>query len=158
VARKKRKKKAAGSKKATKRRTRRSTVETMPIDQLEAVLDRRKREALQQERRELADRLAEVERELAELGAAPAKRGRKKKAAKKKGRGRKGPRGGATLGNKLAQILGGAGGPMKLVDIVQAVEKSDYSSKSKYLRSMINQTLSKDSRFKKVRRGTYKLG
>lgn len=132
-------------------------VDSLGIGELEAVLQRKRTELadLQKQREQLLAELASVDGRIAALGpdSKPARRGGRRPKVK----GRSGPRGGNTLGNALAGILQSAGKPMKLLDIVGAVEKSDYPSKSKHLRSMISQTLSRDSRFRKVRRGTYKL-
>lgn len=143
-------------------------LDQLDISVLKAALDK-KLALLAAEKRELAGRLAEIDALVASLGGLVGSGVRKvakgvakvTKAAKavqaaKAGKGRRGPRAGNTLGNTMAGILGEKG-PMRVLDIVEAVRASSYASKSPHLRSMINQTLRADSRFRRVRRGLYKL-
>jgi len=115
---------------------------------------------LLQRRAELSAELAQIDKALAVLGGAatPAAKAPRQKptvAPKHRVDGRSGPRPGMTLGNVMEKILRDKGEPMQVKDIVAAVMASDYPSKSKHLRSMANQTLSNDKRFRKVDRGMY---
>jgi len=139
------------------RRARRPRLDKVDTAALQAELDRRTRQLdhLKAARTALAAKLAGLDKRIAGLWG-PGRKVKPRKLAKvRKGRGGK-PRGGATLNNKMVEILQAAGGPMKLLDLVRAVQKSDYPSKSKHLRSMISQALRRDRRFKKIRRGVYK--
>ncbi|MCG3179322.1 MAG: hypothetical protein BIFFINMI_01656 [Phycisphaerae bacterium] len=144
-----------------------SALSLLPIADLEAALAAKNRQlsALRAERTQVVGRLAAIDREIARLaGVRTGKPGRKPgpapkakaKAVKGGRRAARGPRAGNTLGNKLHEILSAAGKPMRLLDVLEAVRKSDYPTKSKYLRSQVSQTLSRDKRFRKVRRGVYR--
>ena len=62
------------------------------------------------------------------------------------------------LAEMMIAALGDTKGPMGVQDIMAAVLKSGYVTKSKHFRGIVNQTLIKDNRFAKGNgRGMYKL-
>ncbi|MDD4891937.1 MAG: hypothetical protein PHU85_18610 [Phycisphaerae bacterium] len=143
------------------RRSVRLRLDLLDVAELKAAVDRRV-SSLADERTQLLARLADVNAQLAALGAsaAVAAPARKVKTAGKTGRDpgkTRGPRQGKTLGNTLVSILESATEPMRVKDLVKAVRNSNYGSRSPHLRSMVNQALSKDDRFRKVRRGLYRV-
>ena len=120
---------------------------------------------LKRERDQLVARLAELDSELAEYGAArtaaPAVRpGRKKKAATKKRAARagggRGPRAGS-LKDYITQVVGAS--PMTPADIATAVTGAGYQSSSKTLPQSVSVAcaqLVKAGQLKKEGRGKYR--
>ncbi len=148
------------------------------IHELQAAVDRKKQE-LANERAALQARIEEIDRLVAGgvTSGRPGRPGRPPRVAAGPRPGpkpgpRPGPkpadgprvvkgrrvRSGVTLGNTLEEILSSARQPMAVHELLTAVLDSDYPSKSRHLRSMVNQTLSDDPRFVKVRRGFYRMG
>jgi hypothetical protein len=136
----------------------------------------RKMEKLQTRRDKIAAELEQVDRELAQLTgggttSAPTKRRRKKttkaarktKSAKKTGRkkssrGRRGGgEGGKTLEHYIIQVLDQAGEPMRAKEVMQAVDKAGYKSKSKDFYGIVATALRNEDLFKRVSRGVYTL-
>lgn len=147
--------------------------------ELASELDRRRKRlpALRRKRDQLLQQLDEVEAQMADLGAAGGgragkkkrtrkKSGRKKaarkkatrkKAGKKKTTRRKRPRNEMPLGDALVKAMKGRKQPAGVGDLVEAVKKQGYKSSASNFRSIVNQTLLKDNRFKNVGRGQYQL-
>lgn len=152
-------KKGAGKKAAKGRRRVVSRLDQAEIAELRAALDKKMCQLADEKERLLA-RVAEIDRLTGGKAAAPARpkavKGRKVGRPAKVAKVRQ-VRGGPTLGNRLEQLLKDAPKPMRVLQLLEAVKESGYPSKSPHLRSMVNQTLSRDPRFRKVRRGTYKL-
>jgi hypothetical protein len=141
------------------KRAGRFRLDLVDVRTLKTLVDRKMAQLVEQ-RAELTAQLADVEDAIAALGGpakAPAARGKAAVVGRPRGGGRRGPRPGMTLGNVMEKILRDKGQPMQVKDIVEAVLASDYPSRSKHLRSMANQTLSSDKRFRKVGRGRYKV-
>ncbi len=69
---------------------------------------------------------------------------------------RKRPRNTMPLADSLATVLS-ASKPMKVSDAVDAVLKSGYKTSAANFRTIVNQTLINDKRFKKAERGLYLL-
>ncbi|UYV13483.1 MAG: hypothetical protein NCW75_04160 [Phycisphaera sp.] len=141
----------------TKKKTRRqSSLKAATTSSLLGELDRR-REVLQHERDDLLAQLEEIDAHLADLEASPATprkaRQPKRKTSKKRAR-----RGRPVLADVLQDVLGGR--EMSVTDATEAVLKSGYKTKStpQNFRVMVNQTLTKDKRFKRVARGVYTAG
>lgn len=141
----------------TQKKTRRqSSLKTATTSSLLGELDRR-RDVLQHERDDLLAQLEEIDAHLADLGASPSTprkaRQPKRKASKKRTRRNKAP-----LADMLLEIL--ADREISVTDATEAVLKSGYKTKSTKtnFRVMVNQTLTKDKRFKRVARGVYTAG
>lgn len=105
---------------------------------------RRSRSRLLQERRALQKRLERVDRDLQMLDG----RG---------GRGRGRARNQVSLPAAMETVLKKSGKPMRVGDIVDAVQRSGYRSSSANFRGIVNQTLIKEPRFKSTERGFYTL-
>ena len=136
----------------------------LPVDQLHAEIQRRLRDLpkLTRQRDELTRQIEELEglglaKPAAEEKAPAKRRGRKPGPAKgaKGGRRRK-ARNAISLSDALTGAMK-AKGPLSVGDAMQAVQEAGYKSNSKIFRTIVNQTLAKEKRFKKVGRGTYAL-
>ena len=119
---------------------------TMSTNELERELSRRQSAArrLERKRERLAEQLEEVERELSELGGL---------GGISIGGVRKRPRNEMNLADSLAKVLKSK--TMSVTDVTEAVQKAGYRTSAANFRTIVNQTLIKDSRFKKVARGQY---
>jgi hypothetical protein len=62
-----------------------------------------------------------------------------------------------SLNDTLEKVLKEHGKPMRVGDIVDAVNSTGYRSSSANFRGIVNQTLIKDKRFIASERGTYQL-
>lgn len=147
------KKKARGRKKATSKKRasrtsakRSSPIGTMSTTELERELSRRQAMARRLERRRdhLAEQLEEVDRELAALGGL---------GGISIGGVRKRPRNDMNLAESLAKVLKTK--TMSVTEVSEAVQKAGYRTSAANFRTIVNQTLIKDKRFKKVSRGRY---
>ncbi|MFI4898356.1 MAG: hypothetical protein ACIARR_11080, partial [Phycisphaerales bacterium JB059] len=116
----------------------------MSTNELERELSRRQTAArrLERKRERLAEQLEEVERELSELGGL---------GGISIGGVRKRPRNEMNLADSLAKVLKSK--TMSVTDVTEAVQKAGYRTSAANFRTIVNQTLIKDSRFKKVARG-----
>lgn len=128
---------------------------------------------LVERRNKLAKELAELDRELSAFGmagpsaapavssaasapaAAPRKRGRPlgSKNKVKAGGPRKRPKNDMNLAEALAKVLKGT--TMGVTEVTSAVQKAGYKTSAENFRTIVNQTLIRDARFKKVSRGQY---
>jgi len=149
------KKKARGRKKAASSRKRVSKVGAagsprqlggLSTGELERELSRRQSAARRLERRRdrLAEQLDVVDRELAALGGL---------GGISIGGVRKRPRNDMNLAESLAKVLKSK--TMSVTEVSEAVQKAGYRTSAANFRTIVNQTLIKDSRFKKVSRGRY---
>jgi septal ring factor EnvC (AmiA/AmiB activator) len=145
-----------------------NTLASASLDELEAELNRRRKKLprLQKKREKLEAELASVNEQIALLESIPgetaksAKSGKKAKKTRKKSTKRRTRRKRAKNAVPLADVLAEALKGKDAVGISEAMElaeKSGYKSKSSQFRNIVNQTLSKDDRFKKVGRGKYAL-
>jgi hypothetical protein len=163
-------------KKTAKKRTRRSSLKTVSLSELQAEVARRASDVggLIAERDELAARVAELDEQIQLLSslsgsATPARRG-PGRPAKKRGRpagsknrttkratkrtpGRKRPKNSMNLSESMAKMLKGK--TMGVNEAATNVQKAGYKTNSANFRTIVNQTLIKDPRFKKVARGQY---
>lgn len=134
-------------KKSGKRTTRKSpSLESMSSAALQAELARRQRAAssLLRKRDRLREQLAEVEAEIAEMGA---------NAVVGVEPGRKRARNAESLVDAMHRVLNGT--ELTVTELAEAVQAAGYVTTSPNFRTIVNQTLIKDARFKKVSRGQY---
>ena len=138
----------------------------IPLDKIEAYLERQKKYAKQQSQKLLKQRerllasLESVDAQLAILGiksGAKAKRtvGRPKKAAIK-GRRRKRAEAGK-LDKAILTVLQSEKKPLRLKDIVDQILSRDLYKKSKYIGNQVYLKIKNMAQVKKVGRGTYAL-
>lgn len=159
---------------ARKTRTRKQSLTGVSLSDLQAEVARRASQvdSLVAERDELTGRVEELDEQIRMLssiagGAAPARRGRPPKAKRgrpvgsrnrkpapgRKSTGRKRPHNSASLAESMAKMLKGK--TMGVTEIAVNVQKAGYKTNSENFRTIVNQTLIKDDRFKKVSRGQY---
>jgi len=126
-----------------------SALATVSISQLERLLDMR-----QDRLKELSRQRSRIQGQLEKLDA---------EITKLSGRGNgsvnghsRRPRNGVSLVATLEAVLSGAK-PMSVGEIVEAVQKRDYTSKSTNFRGIVNQTLVKEKQFASAARGVYQL-
>jgi hypothetical protein len=121
------------------------------IAQLERILQGRRSELnrLERQRSELQRKLDGVERQIGRL--AGSLRGRR-------GGGGIRARNDQSLVTTIESVMRGNGKPMRVGDIVDAVQAGGYRSNSDNFRAIVNQTLIKErKRFGQVDRGVYQL-
>ncbi len=138
---KKRAKRKTASKKAAKTTSRRRGPAVMSTAELQAELRRRERglSSLIKKRERAAARLEEIDREIASLGGAAM--------------GRKRAKNDQPLADALVDSLTGT--TLSVTEVAQAVQHAGYRTTSPNFRTIVNQTLIKDKRFKRVGRGQY---
>jgi hypothetical protein len=144
----------------------------LSISQLERLLESRRREAaeLERERGKLVQRLDVLQRRLSELsGDGGAGRGGRMRNGTTGGRATRGGRGpGRPRGRRrsrnaqslvavMESVLDRAGKPMRVGEIMDAVQSEGYRSNSANFRGIVNQTLIKEKRFTSAGRGIYQL-
>lgn len=132
-----------------------STTSYFNIAQLERILSNRRSELnrLERQRGELQRKLAGIDRQIFKLGGSM------------RGLGRRGAGGGGirarndvSLVEAIEAVLGKARKPMRVGDILDAVQAAGYRSNSDNFRGIVNQTLIKErKRFSPVERGVYQL-
>lgn len=124
-------------------------LENLSISELQRELRRRERVAnrevgkLQRKRAKLADQLAGLDAQISALGG---------RAGGGAG-GRRRPRNEDNLADALVKLLKGQ--TLSVTDAAEQVQKSGYMTTSPNFRTIVNQTLLKDNRFKRVGRGQY---
>lgn len=143
------------TKKRAKKATRRSTtrkLDNIPLDDLAREMRRRQREVgkLTKKRDRLAGQLADLDKEIAALGGAVSGGGYGTTAT---GKVRRRPRNDASLGESLLGVLKNK--TLSVTEAAEAVQRAGYQTTSSSFRTIVNQTLIKDPRFKKVSRGKY---
>lgn len=97
---------------------------------------------LERRRRVLLMRLREIENQIDQLNGSP------------QGNGRKRHRNAKPLAEALASVVSGSK-PMGIAEAIEAVLASGYKTTADNFRTIVNQTLINDKRFKKVGRGLY---
>jgi len=125
--------------------SKKSSANTMSIQELQAELQRRERgiRKLERRRERLLDELAQVDTELGAVGALGAG-----------GRIRRRPRNEMNLVDSLAVVLNGK--TMSVTDVTQAVQKAGYITTAANFRTIVNQALIREKKvFKKISRGQY---
>jgi hypothetical protein len=121
-----------------------SGLQDMTVSELQAELSRRRRGVgkLERRREKLMAELAGINAQIAEMGGSMGG-----------GAGGTRARNTMTLPEALHQVLQGV--TMSVTDAADSVRAAGYSSSAANFRTMVNQALLKDSRFKKVSRGQY---
>jgi hypothetical protein len=121
-----------------------SDLTDMSITQLQSEIKRREKftRSLQRRREKLLQQLAEVEAEIATHGALSGG-----------GRGGRRPRNESNLPEALVGVLSGK--TMSVTEAAEAVQKAGYITTSPNFRTIVNQALIRDKRFKRVGRGQY---
>ncbi|MFG0327165.1 MAG: hypothetical protein ACF8SC_07890 [Phycisphaerales bacterium JB037] len=157
MAKKTAKKKKRSSKKTAKKSTRKSASKNAGGDKLEAMAtadlraELRRREStlrkLENRREKLASQLAEVEGEIRSMG------GTADIGVTARGQVRRRPRNEANLADSLVELL--TGKTMSVTDAAEKVVEAGYRTTAANFRTIVNQTLLRDDRFKKVSRGQY---
>ncbi len=133
---------------------------SMSTEAIAAELARRQNEApaLRDREAELMAELDDVRSQLAGLDVAPA-RGRRRGGGRGPGRpvggrtGRKRPRNDANLETYLARVLKGK--TMGVTEVANAVKRAGYKTTSPNFRTIVNQTLIRSDKIKKLARGKY---
>ncbi len=121
-----------------------SDLTDMSIAALQSEIKRREKHAnsLQKRREKLLKQLAEIDAEIAGLGGTISA-----------GRGGRRPRNEAKLPDALVKVL--TGKTMSVTDAADAVRAAGYITTSPNFRTIVNQALIRDKRFKRVGRGEY---
>lgn len=150
--------KKAGRPKGSKNK-RGASLSRMSTAAIAAELDRRQRRLpmLQRQHADLMDKLAGIEAEIAEMGGG-ASVGRRKSAGRPAGRpvgsgGGKRPRNAKNLEDTLADTLRGK--TMSVTDATAAVQARGYKTTAANFRTIVNATLLKSKKIRKVSRGKY---
>lgn len=127
------------------------SLSAMTLTDLQRELRRRQRgvetrvRRLERKRESMAAKLAAIDAELAQHGRHMGRVG----AAG----GRRRPRNEMKLADALVKVL--TNSTMSVTDAAVAVQKAGYQTTSPSFRTIVNQTLLKDKRFKRVERGQY---
>jgi hypothetical protein len=142
----------------------------LSISQLETILAERQArlKELMDERDKAQTHLSSINAEIAVLSGTrsgtgrrrgrPPGSGKRRPAVNGAARGRKRPRNESSLVQTLEKVLGEAGKPLGVGEIVDAVLASGYKSSSPTFRAIVNQTLIKEKkRFASAGRGVYQL-
>lgn len=143
------------TKKRAKRAASRSTsrkLDNVSLDDLQREMRRRQREVgkLAKKRDRLAGELEALDKEIASLGGSFSGGGY---GTTTTGKVRRRPRNEASLGESLLGVLKNK--TMSVTEAAEAVQRAGYKTTSSSFRTIVNQTLIKDPRFKKVSRGKY---
>jgi hypothetical protein len=123
-----------------------STGSNLSLAAIQSILDSRRDELnkLKKQRKEVQRKLDGLDRQIGRIEGG--------------GRGGSGrARNAMSLNETLERVLRAHGKPMKVGDIVNAVEAEGYRSTSDNFRGIVNQTLIKDARFTAPARGTYQM-
>lgn len=99
---------------------------------------------LHRRRAKLQDQISSIEAEIIAAGGSLGHGGRA---------GRKRPRNTENLADALARVLKST--TMSVIEVAGKVQEAGYQTRSPNFRTIVNQTLVKDSRFKRVGRGRY---
>jgi len=121
-----------------------SDLTDMSINALQSEIKRREKHArmLQKRREKLVQQLAEIDAEIAGIGGLGGG-----------GRGGRRPRNDSNLPEALVGVL--TGKTMSVTEAAEAVQKAGYITTSPNFRTIVNQALIRDKRFKRVGRGLY---
>jgi hypothetical protein len=97
-------------------------------------------------------KLAQLDAQLEASGGA----GGRARGRKRRGRRVRRARNKVSLAGTLVKVLS-ATKPATVMQAMEAVKQAGYKTKSRTFRTIVNQTLLKDKRFKKAKRGQYVL-
>lgn len=124
------------------------------IAELEREMQKRRGQVtrLMSKRDRLAAQVAELDREIASLGG-PGSTKSGGLGVTAAGLPRRRPRNEQSLNEALRDVL--KGNTMSVTEAAEAVQAAGYQTSSANFRTIVNQTLIKDPRFKKVARGQY---
>ena len=126
-----------------------SSLDNLSFDELQREMRRRERDMkrLVTKRDRLLTQVREVEDEIQSLGGAGAF------GVTAGGRPRRRPRNDSSLSEALLNLLKNT--TMSVTEAAEEVQRAGYQTTSSSFRTIVNQTLIKDPRFKKVSRGQY---
>lgn len=124
-----------------------TSVADLSIDSLERLLLKRRRDLarLLKKRQKVERKLAVIDEQIAGLGGSGAVRGTR-------------ARNEVSLVEAITNVLAKASSAMKVGDITDKVLATGYRSSSPNFKSIVNQTLIKEKKFKSAGRGLYQLG
>lgn len=127
-----------------------TAISDLSLSALERLVAKRRHEIdrLLRKRRKLEAKIDKVDEQIAALGGNGGAAGR---------RGSR-PHNAVSLNEAIAGVLERAGKPLGVPEITQKVLATGYRSSSLAFKSIVNQTLIKDKRFKNTARGIYGLG
>lgn len=147
-----RSKKAAGSNTAAGRTPSSGGLGNVSLDDLAREMRRRQREVSRMvaKRDRLAEQLNQLDAEIRSLGGAASVGDYGTTAS---GRPRRRPQNEMSLSEALIGVLKNQ--TMSVTEAAEAVQRAGYQTTSSSFRTIVNQTLIKDPRFKKVARGQY---
>ena len=144
-------------KKTTKKTTKKTrapkptvaSLDNLSFDELRHEMQRRERDLkrLLSKRDRLQDQVREIESEIQALGGAGAF------GVTAGGRPRRRPQNDSSLSDALLKLLKST--TMSVTQAADEVQRAGYQTTSSSFRTIVNQTLIKDPRFKKVSRGQY---
>lgn len=126
------------------------SLESLSIADLQRELKRRERGSvrmvgkLERKRAKMLEALAEIDAQIAAMGG---------KARASAAGGRRRPHNDDNLADALAKVL--KGNTLSVTEAAAHVQKAGYVTTSPNFRTIVNQTLLKDNRFKRVGRGQY---
>ena len=126
-----------------------TSLETLSVHELQREIKRRERvnhrhlSKLERKRNKLAEALSALDAEIAAMGG----------SARASRSGRRRPRNDSNLADALVKLLKNS--TMSVTEAAEQVQKAGYLTTSPNFRTIVNQTLLKDSRFKRVGRGQY---
>lgn len=134
------------------------SLSTLSVSDLQAELSRRKKRVhtLVRKRNRLVSQLQTIDAQIQAEGGVDMVRmapGRRGAAGGGGGGGGKRPRNSANLADSMAKVLSGK--TMGVTELAEAVQKAGYQTTSPNFRTIVNQTLIKDKRFKRIERGQY---
>lgn len=120
----------------------------MPLTELQGEIRRRERRVsgLIAKRERLVARIEELDREIISNGGNVSARGGRVSLRRR-------PRNDSNLADALVDVLKNA--ELSVTEVAQAVQDAGYVTTSPNFRTIVNQTLLKDPRIKKLRRGIY---
>ena len=123
------------------------TLKTMSYAELEAELRRREKTVknLVKKRDRLVAQLEEVDAQIKEAGGSATRHGASTT--------RRRPKNDGNLADTMAKVLKNK--TMSVTELAQAVQDAGYVTTSANFRVIVNQTLLKDKRFKRISRGQY---
>ncbi len=142
-------KKKTSKKTKTSKATTASSLDNLSFDELQREMRRRERDMrrLVSKRDRLLAQVREVEDEINSLGGAGAF------GVTAGGQPRRRPRNDSSLSEALLDLLKNT--TMSVTEAAEEVQRAGYQTTSASFRTIVNQTLIKDPRFKKVSRGQY---